>query len=188
MNVEKAKLVLSSCCSAKYVNWANTSFGWDSVNMRTILGDMYDKYDTFNLSLCSISTTSAPTDCVYGGVSQGNYDGLYVLMNMSGLSFKNQTYNVKTGNMCPSIVLLPFTLPALKNTSTKNNYTGYIYTFEKSQDLCNINIWYSRISDGFAVGGIINGGSTYFPSAVPYPYTVFTFDIVGVEKTKKLRI
>ena len=31
---------------------------WNNINLRTLLGDLYDKYDTFNLCLNSISCST----------------------------------------------------------------------------------------------------------------------------------
>ena len=42
-------------------NAMNTSFTWTNINLRTLLGDMFDKYDRYILLLQSISTGIAGT-------------------------------------------------------------------------------------------------------------------------------
>lgn len=53
-NLQNATLVLNSYdgCIAT-VN--NSNLLWNNINLRTVLGDMYDKYDLFNLQLNSIA-------------------------------------------------------------------------------------------------------------------------------------
>ncbi len=60
-NIEKAALVLKSSDLSTVGNQngiknaLRTSFTWNNISLRTLLGPMYDKYDTFNLTLNSIS-------------------------------------------------------------------------------------------------------------------------------------
>ena len=42
-------------------NSINTIFTWNNINLRTLLGDMFDKYDRYLLLLQSISTGVAGT-------------------------------------------------------------------------------------------------------------------------------
>jgi hypothetical protein len=62
---------------------------WNNINLRSLLGDMYDKYDTFNLCLNTVSS----------GVSQNYYyaspSDLQVLLRIQGLPFLNNTYNIQ---------------------------------------------------------------------------------------------
>ena len=44
-----ASLVLSTTTSSN--NTSRTSFTWNNIDLRMLLGDMYDKYDRFNLCL-----------------------------------------------------------------------------------------------------------------------------------------
>ncbi len=68
------------------------SFTWNNINLRTLLGDMWDKYELFNLSLVEMAA----------GVSVFNSVNLNVAINLSGLSFSNCNYdtnqNVNTNN------------------------------------------------------------------------------------------
>ena len=64
-------------------NAMNTSFTWTNINLRTLLGDIFDKYDRFLLLLQNISNAS-PSATPGAAV-----DDRAILINMSGLSFIN---------------------------------------------------------------------------------------------------
>ena len=51
---ENASLVLNSV-NASSTNSIKTSFTWANINLRSLLGDMYDRYDRFNLCLNTIA-------------------------------------------------------------------------------------------------------------------------------------
>ena len=137
---------------------------WYNINLRTVLGDLYDIYDYFNLSLYFISTDTTGTvvssadKCVY--------------MKIGGLPFSNQTYNVTNkanGTLC-TMATFGFTA----NTSVQQNFYGSGFmTFAKNQELVNINIQYTRLQDDVPYNG--TGSFTY-------PNTVFIFHIFGVPK------
>ena len=68
---------------------------WNNINLRTVLGDLYDKYDYFNLSLYFISTDTTCT--LTSAADKATY------MKIGGLPFSNQTYNVTNkanGTLC----------------------------------------------------------------------------------------
>ena len=64
----------------------NFNFTWENINFRTVLGDMYDKYDIFNLTVTYIATSKL-------SVVFADADNTNVIMNISGLPFIKQTYN-----------------------------------------------------------------------------------------------
>ena len=68
-----------------------TSFTWTNINLRTLLGDMFDKYDRFMLLLQNISHAKAG-DFVKVGDQAADANNRAILINMSGLSFVNSTY------------------------------------------------------------------------------------------------
>jgi hypothetical protein len=103
---------------------------WNNINLRTLLGDMYDKYDLFNICLNTI-TTSVPIG-VYGNTAEDRN----VILKLSGLPFINQTYSVKQGcntSLCP---IASFNFPAYSATGiggTQYFYSNNCNTFGKSQ-------------------------------------------------------
>ena len=60
-------------------NNGNTNYTWKNINLRTVLGPMYDKYDVFNLNLKFIASSQTPTAL---GADSSN-----VIINISGLPF-----------------------------------------------------------------------------------------------------
>ena len=79
-----------------------SSFTWTNINLRTLLGDMFDKYDRFMLLLQNISQSLA------AAMSSG--DDRCILINMSGLSFVNSTYNQKLQSNSGALVVCPLFL------------------------------------------------------------------------------
>lgn len=136
---------------------------WNNINLRSLLGDMYDAYDSFNLCLNTIATTKA-------GVIDASNQDLYV--RISGLPWSNQCYNVKNGSNGSSTILGAFNY--LSGASqVQYYYSNSIATFSKNQDICNITIEFVRISDDIL--GAPSG-------QVAYPNTIIILDIVGVKE------
>ena len=163
-NLQNATLVLNSYDSIATVN--NSNLLWNNINLRTVLGDMYDKYDLFNLQLNSISQ-SAPAATI------GAADNLRSMnLNISGLPFVNQTYSVSNACNINKTLLTTYKFnDTLGATQIYNNSS--ILTFGKSQETANINIYYTKVVDG-----------TVPAPTNPYPSVVFQFSIFGVESTK----
>jgi hypothetical protein len=137
---------------------------WNNINLRTLLGDMYDKYDLFNICLNTIATSQS-----INGIGSTMEDR-NVVIKLSGLPFVNQTYSVKQGcntNICP-ISTFQF---VNNNTTTQLFFSNNCYTFGKSQQSCNLTIQYGRIVD-----------DALPTTANAYPSMVFIFDIIGVAK------
>ena len=65
---------------------------WKNINLRNLLGTIYDRYETFNLYLYQVSQTAA-----FGSVpSTAPY--LLVDIKLNGLRFLNNTYNNTSRN------------------------------------------------------------------------------------------
>ena len=153
MEQETASLILNtfdinpSQDGAVYDNTVDNQFGtisnnrcnftWKNINMRLVLGGMYDRYETFNIYLYQINQTGglglAPTSTAYQLVD----------VRMKGLPFLNNTYNFKTQNNINSAYLTSYVL-------NNNAFTGVgtvtpmfnptVITFSKCTDRVDINI------------------------------------------------
>ena len=122
-------------CEYGIINKYLTSMTYYNIDLRTILGDMYDKYDKFNLVLKSFSTSYA------NGFISKDLDDRGVAFKISGLPFINQTYNAKTGRN-ESVALLQ-RAPAVNATNfSLGTYGSDMVTFGKSQEKCNLTIEY----------------------------------------------
>jgi hypothetical protein len=159
-------------------NKFRTSMTWNSINLRTLLGDMYSDYDLFNLCLISIDTA------VPQGSISTDANNLNVIVKVGGLPFINQTYDVGGGHNRRDATICGFRFNASTPSSTLY-YGNNIATFGKNQELLNLTIYYERIVDGIdpSITGILPPKTPAVTS--PFPHCVFNFDIVGVEKYSK---
>ena len=164
-NLQNATLLLKTSYGCT-LSQNNAVLVWYNVNLRTLLGDMYDKFDLFNLQLNSIA------QCVPTATLGASDDIRNVTINISGLPFINQTYSVsKATNTSESIL----------TTYKFNNTTGVvqiynnnsILTFGKSQEQANIQINYKQVVDG----------NISVPTNA-FPNMAFQFSIYGVDSTK----
>ena len=104
---------------------------------------MYNQYDYFNM--CLISISSSLTQALAAGATA---DDKLVAVKISGLPFINQSYYQPTGNngIFTTATILAIPITAVTNTQQFNNVAN-VMTFNKDQDLCNINISLFRILD-----------------------------------------
>jgi hypothetical protein len=175
-DLENANLVLKtydlSTTANQYgvKNQFKTSFTWRNINLRTLLGPMYNKYDTFNLALNIITSATCDTLVNLGG----DVDNLPNIINISGLPFLNNNYNVKLGcNSGPCLIgYIKFNVSA---PIVENIYSSTCNTFGKNQELCDITISYTRAKDGVDPGATLTSA---------FPEVVFIFDIFGIPKTE----
>jgi hypothetical protein len=144
----------------------NAVLVWNNINLRTLLGDMYDKFDLFNLQLNSIA------QCVPTATLGASDDIRNVTMNISGLPFINQTYSVSKRTNTSESILTTFKFFNTSGTVQIYNNNS-ILTFGKNQDQANIQINYKQVVDG-----VIPVPDNAFPAMT------FQFSIYGVESTK----
>ena len=147
----------------------NTLFTWKNINLRTVLGhEMYEKYDTFNLSLMSVVNSGRAV------IYANSQDDCLVNLIISGLPLINSTYNHSTKantNKCQLCVyeFPPVTQYAL--TSHIQYSDGVASTnFSKSSDVIDLTIEYVLMETGVAVTALSI-----------YPEMSFYFNITGVK-------
>jgi hypothetical protein len=138
-----------------------SSFTWTNINLRTLLGDMFDKYDRYLLLLQTISQA-------YSAAIATN-DDRSILINMSGLSFVNSTYIQKLQLNSGAVIVCPFIFLSAASVQSQlyNNFA--VSTFIKQNDIINISINYTRIKDDAS-------------PTTTYPHMCFIFNIVGIEE------
>jgi hypothetical protein len=148
------------------MNQERTNFTWNNINLQTVLGDLYDDYDLFNLNLVQVMSNST-----FGGNYGTNTMDRNVIFRISGLPFINETYNFVNRCNTNQAVLCGFVFPNTGSIGLLHTYDSQNnLTFSKNQNLCNINIFHSRM-DG-------NPTST----VVIAPDMLFIFNIYGVKK------
>lgn len=113
---------------------------WKNINMRQVLGEMYDKYETFNLYLYQINQSNGFGSAATTTVSQQLVD-----IRIKGLQFLNNGYNVISRNNTNSAYLTSYILNITTNATTALGtvtpmFNPTILTFGKSAEYVDINI------------------------------------------------
>jgi hypothetical protein len=186
-NIETASLVLS-VYETDYINDNYTSMTWNNLNLRNILGTMYDKYDKFNLELVSISQIADDYD--FGET----FDDVNVLIQLSGLSFVNNNYSVTTKNNTNSTIIAPYNFVAY-DLNNLQFYKNFVRTFIKdSNSIVNLTLTYLRNNFNIVesiVSNIVDasGNNILDANGDPavqgiYPSMVFMFNIYGIPNDK----
>ena len=148
----------------------NTSFTWNNINMRSVLGDMYDKYDDFNIANSFLSVSYCP---VYGTTAGDRA----VSFNISGLTFKNSSYSFPNkGNIqsCQFLTAI-FGNSTTAASSGAQNVDTTALAFTKNE-LVNITIFYTRIFKNTTTLNYNIATTTSFPAVQ------FTFKITGIPR------
>jgi hypothetical protein len=147
-----------------------TNMTWSNINLRTLLGAVYDKYDTF--ALVPVSFQSAVAGATIGATN----DDRTVSINIAGLPFINNNYNSATKTNQNSAVI--YTTRFIVSASIASTMGGTVLTFAKNQELVNLNIFYQRIS--------VNAGSYNVTTTLAFPHMIFVFNIYGITKSNRV--
>jgi hypothetical protein len=133
---------------------------WNNVSFKTILGDMYDKYDSFSIKLTNIIYQSivAPSP---------NANDKLVKVNIAGLPFRNCTYN--TYKNCNTNVFAP-TAFLIAPQGSNLFYNDHSFTIERPPAMCDIRIYLTIMNN------------TVPNWASPGPQMEFYFRIYGIKK------
>lgn len=142
---ENTNLYLNTQFIADYTNanvdnvkggWINNrQVFWFNIDFKTLLGDLYEKYDTFNMSLI-FSHIVAPLN--------NNVAGNFYF-NVAGLDFVDNGYNQITQNNRNSAVLRQHT-----NMSTSGQIYGgerdaFVVTFKKPNQMVRLEFFHTDI-------------------------------------------
>ena len=163
--LRSSDLTYGSSTSIGTADALGVTLTWNNINLRVLLGDLYDKYDRFNLNLNTIATNVAAT-------ISGSVDERCTYLTISGLPWVNNSYSV-TSNCNTNATVIASVFINSGAQTTQYFYGNNTSTFGKNQDICNITLSFLRISD--------NGKST--PSTA-FPKMIFIFDIEGVDAYK----
>ena len=145
--------------------------------MRQVLGEMYDKYETFNLYLCQVSQSQG-----FGSVATCVVNQLLVDIRIKGLQFLNNGYNIKSRNNTNSAFLTSYILNLTNNATGSLGtitpmFNPTIITFGKSADCVDINIDMKRSAD--------QQYPTVATNTAGFGTFVFMFKIYGIPTREK---
>ena len=137
---------------------------WKNVNIRTCIGELYNKYDKYNLKMTSIQVR-------HNGTTSATEDA-HIVVYMSGLPFSN--YNTSLGpNNGAALGCVNFNTGGLSGNTT--SFTSGLVSFDKPlQDILNISILLKNSSTN-----ISNGYSEASANVLGH-YSIIC-DIYGIE-------
>lgn len=155
-----------------------TEYLFRNINLRTLLGDLYDKYDYFNLELTSIVLIGNSGGAVLNGNVNKEYRSLSVFIE--GFDWVNSGFNQKTGNNRSKAYL---TCVANNDDEWITNASG-LQIYSNSYELTNlyfkkepsVNI---KINMGSLVQEVIP--DFLILSTLVHPHTAFRFNIYPVK-------
>jgi hypothetical protein len=142
---------------------------WSNINLRTLLGPMYDKYDCFVLQCINIFFVQYSTTLPFGVDVRDRTIGIYI----KGLPFTNNTYDCASKTNQPYALINYATVAA--GGATQINRESNLLMFTKNQELADITIFYKSLIKPYEI-----------QTVNPVPSTLFTFNIFGVDKTNRV--
>lgn len=156
------------------------SMTWYNVNLRNLLGPMYDKYNAFNLCFNNFSMSMSGAN--YGTVAS-SYDNQILHVYMSGLSFLSCD-NQQLGPSNYSTILRTIKLPtgaSAGNLPDSQIFSDKVYvTFLKNCDNVNITIDLKTVATNTYPAGI--NSILYLPG-----HFAFNFSVYGIEEYRVLK-
>ena len=121
------------------INGNRNDMTWSNVNFRTILGDMYDKYDKFNIKLALVCHNNTTV------LNAGDAKQLMVKINMAGLQFSNATY--KTGLNSNNNVCVMGAFYMTNTPSGQYFYDDNVFTISKPDANTNVRLYLTNVED-----------------------------------------
>jgi len=120
---------------------------WKNINMRQVLGVMYDKYETFNMYLYQVNQSQGFALAATCAANQQLVD-----IRIKGLQFLNNGYNAISRNNTNTAYLTSYILNPLKSDAASLGtvtpmFNPTIITFGKSADSIDITIDMKRTHD-----------------------------------------
>jgi len=143
------------------VNQLRNDITWNNINFKTILGEMFEKYDKFNIKLSSImySSIAAPS---------ANPATLLLKVNVAGLPFSNCTYHSGTNSNSQYCTMGSYSL-GINGTQMYFNDDN-VFTIEKPPAISSIRIYLTTLGDSVPNWATLG------------PQLDFYFRIYGVKK------
>lgn len=173
--LQTADLALNSTNSVGTADQYNTNWVWNNINLRTLLGDMYEKYDRFALVPIRVHSANTGAATAFGATESDRV----LTINIAGLPFTNNTYDTALKTISNHATFQTLHINNTANTNSTVN-GGSILTFTKNQELLNLNIYYKRLVKNVSNNYDIVNGANAFPDAV------FIFNIYGVDKKDRV--
>jgi hypothetical protein len=163
-NIECSTLFLTTD-AGKYNDDYHMSCSWENINLRTVLGQMYDKYDVFSLELAWLG--QGLTDEALNTEANDNL----TFIQLSGFPLINNTYNIITNHNTNSTIIGVYQFE-LGQPSYQHFSNSSKVIFGKNSDIVNITI------------NLLNNVLKAPSAATEYPIMCYSFNIFGIPKEK----
>ena len=113
---------------------------WKNVDMRKVLGEMYDKYETFNMYLYQINQSVG-----FGSSATCTTNQSLVDVRLKGFNLVNDGYNISSRIHTNTAFLTSYVLNSASSASASSGtvtpmFNPSIVTFKKTVDFIDINI------------------------------------------------
>jgi len=138
-----------------------------NINMRILLGTLWDKYDMFNICLRTLAV-STPGNAI---------NGVSCSIWMSGLNFVNQTYSVKTKTLVNECCLGGNNFITTGTNGSVNHFPANSAMFRKGKEVTDLVIELKGSTGAVVVGD--DGRAE--KSAGVFGHQQYIFDIYGVD-------
>ena len=136
--LETANLVLRGV-TANITEANNQGFTWNNIDLREVLGDMYDRYSLFKLTFIQLEFNTLGT---FTGVDEG-----LLFLNITGLEWDNSSYDYSPqSNILTARAAILFFADGTQTCQPP--YTTMGLTFRKDKPFCNIRLNYTKTTDG----------------------------------------
>ena len=130
---DSASLILStkSTINPCTINAQKTAFTFNNIDMKNVMGEMWDKYDQFALKLVSFSTE--------GAVTTTNTAFGLITYNLRGLEWSNVIYETTGSNINKEWVPVAITILSAGSPVTNPPIinTGWSFNFKKGNRMVN---------------------------------------------------
>ena len=138
-----------------------------NINMRILLGTLWDKYDMFNICLRTLAVSTS-----------GNaINGVSCSIWMSGLNFVNQTYSVKTKTLVNECCLGDNNFITTGTNGSVNHFPANSAMFRKGKEVTDLVIELKG-----STGAVVVGDDGRFEkSGGVFGHQQYIFDIYGVD-------
>jgi len=163
---ESGSLILSTSSTVNpcTINAAKTQFTFSNIDLKNVLGDMWDKYDIFCLKPVSLVTQGTIT------LVSGSQYGM-VCFNMAGLDWTNIKYDTALNSKKYAPIVFSGASPAISNLTTVITNTGQSFNFRKGQRFVDLEF---AISIPDTIGtqnfGVIAVGNNYNDAAFHFSF------------------
>jgi hypothetical protein len=159
-------LKTSDLISGVSKNSTNANMTWNNINLRHLLGDMWDKYENFNLQLVSINSGN-----------QGNVislpGGLFNSLNINISGFDFTAYDTGRKLITQNVIIAGYMDVLTRRLQIQGNTN--IRTFNKSSEIININIFYTINNSSYTNQTLM----TFLQGFAGFYDQVFIFRITG---------